>query len=152
MRNDVLLRIWRSLTVLLLALTMGLAWAHLLEMPQKMQLEARLYTVLAQTLYPYFAYVGGPAEVAAVLCCIVLCLLVRKRRPAIVLASIAAVCAAAALGVWFVRVSPMNAEMSRWTASAIPSDWTRVRDQWEHGHALRALLWFVALALVTFVE
>jgi len=29
-RSDVLLRIWRSLTVLLVALTMGLAWAHFL--------------------------------------------------------------------------------------------------------------------------
>ena len=147
-----LLRIWRALTVLLLALAMGLAWAHLLEMPQKMQLEPWLYLVLAPTLYPYFAYVGGPAEVAAVLCCIVLCVLVRKRRPALVLASIAAICAAAALGVWLARVSPMNAEMSRWVPSAIPSDWTRVRDQWEHGHALRALLWSLALALVTFAE
>ena len=66
--SDTSFRLWRTWTVLSLALAMGLAWAHLLEMPPKMQLDAQLYTHLDRTLYPYFAYVGGPVEVLAVIC------------------------------------------------------------------------------------
>lgn len=134
----------------LLALSMGLAWACVLEMPQKMRFDATLYVFLNRQLYAYFAYVGGSAEVGAILGCLVLCVLVR-RRPALVLASIAAACAVGALAIWCAFVSPMNAEMARWAPFAIPSDWIRVRNQWEHGHLARALLWSVALGTVAFI-
>ena len=150
--SGTLFRLLRTWTVLMLALAMGLAWAHLLEMPPKMQLDAQLYTHLDRTLYPYFAYVGGPVEVLAVICTILLCFFVRRRRPDMILACFAAAFAAAALGVWFRFVAPMNTLMARWIHSGIPTDWTRVRDQWEHGHAARAALWTVALALVSFVR
>ena len=150
--SDTSFRLWRTWTVLMLALAMGLAWAHLLEMPPKMQLDAQLYTHLDRTLYPYFAYVGGPVEVLAVICTILLCFFVRRRRPDMILACSAAGFAAAALGVWFWLIAPMNSLMASWIHSGIPSDWTRVRDQWEYGHAARAGLWTVALALDSFVR
>jgi hypothetical protein len=46
----------------------------------------------------------------------------------------------------------MNSLMASWIHSGIPGDWARVRDQWEHGHAARAGLWTVALALDSFVR
>jgi hypothetical protein len=47
-------------------------------------------------------------------------------------------------------VQPVNAEVMRWPLDAIPPDWTKRRDRWEYGHALRAGLVAAALgALVT---
>ena len=145
-------KLFRSSLLWVLALAMGLAWAHLLEMPAKMRLDPELYVLLDRTLYPYFAYVGGIAEVLAVVGCLALCGLSRRRRQDLVLACLAAACAAAALGVWFAVVAPMNAEMSRWTTATIPADFTKVRDRWENGHAMRAVLWSASLFLASLVE
>jgi hypothetical protein len=47
--------------VVLAALTMGLAFAHTRELPQKLAYEAATWTQLQHGLYRYFAMVGGPA-------------------------------------------------------------------------------------------
>jgi len=46
-----LLRLWRVVTILLVALLQGLAFAHLLERPAKLQYDATLYLTLQKTLY-----------------------------------------------------------------------------------------------------
>jgi len=50
-------------------------------------------------------------------------------------------------------VRPVNIEAMRWRLDAIPHDWSRQRDRWEYGHALRAVLMVVAFgALVLSAE
>ena len=44
-----LIQIWRFVTILLVALLMGLAFAHVLERPAKMQYDAQLYITLQKT-------------------------------------------------------------------------------------------------------
>ena len=46
-----LLKLLRVTTLILAALLQGLAFAHLLERPAKMQYDATLYTTLQKTLY-----------------------------------------------------------------------------------------------------
>jgi hypothetical protein len=46
-----LIRTWRFVTVLLVALLLGLAFAHVLERPAKMLYDAELYVTLQKTLY-----------------------------------------------------------------------------------------------------
>ena len=53
--------------VVLAALTMGLAFAHTLELPQKLDYDAATWTQLQHSLYRCFTVVGGPLEVATVL-------------------------------------------------------------------------------------
>jgi hypothetical protein len=53
--------------VVLAALTMGLAFAHTLELPQKLAYEVATWTQLQHGRYRYFAMVGGPLEVATVI-------------------------------------------------------------------------------------
>jgi hypothetical protein len=48
--------------VVLAALTMGLAFAHTLELPQKLDYDAATWTQIQHTLYRYFAVIGGPLE------------------------------------------------------------------------------------------
>jgi len=56
-----LLLIWRFITFLLAALTLAMAFCHLLEMSPKMKYDAALYTTLQQTLYRNFGVPLGAA-------------------------------------------------------------------------------------------
>ena len=104
--------------VVLAALTMGLAFAHTLELPQKLDYDPATWTQLQHSLYRYFAVIGGPLEVATVFAAVV-----------------GAACFVLALGWWFAVVNTANAEVGRWAVDAVPSDWRRWRAQWEFGHA-----------------
>ncbi|MBD2357950.1 hypothetical protein H6G41_25620 [Tolypothrix sp. FACHB-123] len=78
------LRIWRSLTIILVALFTGLEFAHILELPAKMQYDGALYVTIQNSLYRYFGAPGPGAfiTVGAVLWAIALTVLVRKRQSA----------------------------------------------------------------------
>jgi hypothetical protein len=49
----------------------------------------------------------------------------------------------------------MNAVLAGWTPETLPADWTAVRNRWETGHAIHALLFglgFSALVVALLVE
>ena len=58
-------------------LTMGLAFAYTLELPQKLAYEAATWTQLQHSRYRYFAVIGGPLEVATVIAAVVFALRAR---------------------------------------------------------------------------
>lgn len=139
---------WRP-ALLLAALTLGMAFAHTLEMPEKMGYGPQLWTRVNQSLYGYFATVGGPVELANVGLLAVLAAGGRQlsrggRRNA----GWAAGCFAAALVVWFAVVNPANAEISRWAPGAVRSGWILWRDLWEFGHAARFALMLAGFVLL----
>jgi hypothetical protein len=135
------LTLWRLTALLLAALNMGMTWAHVLELPAKMRYDGRRWTQLQLTLYRAFGSEGPgmwiePASVAAAG---VLAFQVRG-RPAFRLTVAAGSLLGLALAAWFAVIAPMNATFARWTPDALPADWTRVRRQWEYGHAARFAL------------
>jgi hypothetical protein len=73
------LRAWRFITILLAALSMGMAWAHALELDPKMTLSETDY-LLFQEIYQEFGRLGTVIEPAAILAAAILTLLVRGRR------------------------------------------------------------------------
>ena len=109
-----LLRIWRFAAIYLTAPTLLLTFCHLLEMPRKMRYGEGLYMVVQHSLYPYFAWVGGFAEVGG--------LPGRPLHPtqkwksSLPSHSAATLCIAAGLGVWFAVVSLANAQMAQWNS------------------------------------
>lgn len=132
---------WLQGTALILAaLTMGMAFAHVLELPEKMSYAPRLWTALNQTLYQYFAVVGGPVEVANVVLLGFLAAGERRRRPRCRGFLLAAGCFAVALAVWFAVVNPANQQVASWPVNHVPVGWGRWRSQWEYGHAVRFAL------------
>src|SRR5215211_3242055 len=120
--------------VVLAALTTGVAFAHTLELPQKLDYDAATWTQLQHSLYRYFAVVGGPLEVATIIAAVVFAVRARGLRGGR-LAAVGAACFVLALGWWFAVVKTSNAEVGRWAVDAVPSDWRRWRAQWERGHA-----------------
>jgi hypothetical protein len=141
-----LLRTWRFLTIMFSAVALSAALAHLMELPGKMTFDARLYVMLHRTLYPTFGQTAGWAEGFALLSVVALSWRVRKRGSAFLLTAAAAVCQVVAMAIFLVFVQPANHTMAGWSLDAIPSDWASWRDQWEYGHAARAVLETVGLA------
>jgi hypothetical protein len=142
----------RVITILLVALLTGLALAHILEQPAKLQYDAALYLLLQQSLYvqwgpPHF---GGVLEPAAIVATGLLVFLIRKSRAGLFYSM-------GALGllllafpvVFFWLVAPANAAFLGATHASIPANWTDLRSSWETGHAIRFALQFAALVLLT---
>jgi hypothetical protein len=143
------LRIWRLLTIMLVALSMGTALCHLLEMPAKLRYEGGTWLMLLHTLYPpAFGTLGASFEVGAVLAAVVLAFLVRHRRPAFGWTLLGAICIVAADAAFWLWVAPVNAAMASLTPQTLPADWTSLRNQWEYTHAGRAVLQIAALAFL----
>ena len=138
------------LSLLFVALTLGLTFAHVLEIAGKLRLGPREWLTVQQNLYVAFGPIGGTCEVLAIVFTW-LTLWQRQRATGEARSAwVAAIATSVGLAAWAAIVAPMNTVLSGWTPDAIPPDWTRVRDRWEFGHALQAVLYviaFVALAL-----
>jgi hypothetical protein len=150
-----ILKTVRYLSLLLVALTLGLTFAHVMEIPGKLRLDGATWLAVQHNLYVAFGVAGAGIEVAAIVLTWVLVLMVRDRRPALWWTLGAAVCVTAGLVDWFLLVAPMNAALSVWTPETLPADWTRYRDQWETGHAIHAGLFglgFSALLIALLAE
>ena len=148
------LRAWRFVTLLLAALSMGMAWAHALELGPKMGLPESDY-ILVQGIYQEFGRLGAVIEPAAVVAAAILTILVRGRPPAFTFSLAGAVLLAAAFAVWIAFVMPANADLAIWDATGAPADWQRIRDQWEYAHLARflpQLAGFCALLISVLVE
>mgnify|MGYP003575393520 CR=1 FL=1 len=143
-----LLRLWRSMTILLVALLQGLAFAHLLERPAKLQYDGALYLTLQKTLYVQWGppNVGGILEPAAIVATLILAFLLRKDRQAFWLTVAAGIALLLAFPViFFWLVAPANEVFLATTPDSAPANWMEMRARWELGHAIRFVLQFFAL-------
>lgn len=132
------LKIWRLITLILVALFMGLEFAHALELPAKMKYDGELYVTLQNSLYQYFGAPGPGAfiTVGAVLFAIALTVLVRKRRSAFGWTLVGTLCLAIAFPlIFFLWIEPVNVVIERSSAGAVPANWEQLRNQWEFAHA-----------------
>lgn len=143
-----LLRAWYFITLVLTALLMGTSFAHTLEMPAKLSVDGLTWMMFQHTLYPFFAYIGAPIELGAIFTASGLAFLMRGERRAFYLILTAALCLAAAFGVWLGFTNVVNAETGKWTANALPLDWAAWRAQWEYSHVARFALHFCAFNLL----
>jgi len=151
-------RIWRFFTLLLAALALTMDSAHLLELPQKMQYDAQMYSAVNTTLYRYFAVIGGMYQVGSIVAAVLLVFLVHKRGPSFRWTLAGALCLLLAFGIWLAVVAPVNREVTaafRAAPASVPALWMRLRLRWEYGHVVGFIVQFVglcALVLSVLVE
>ncbi len=134
-------RIVYFLALLLTALALAPAMAHLLELPNKIDL-ARDQYLLVQSIYRGWALLGV-VIVPALIATLVLPFLVRRRRTAFVAAVTGFVALAASHALFWIFTYPANVATGNWTS--LPGDWRALRSQWEYSHAAAALLTLVAM-------
>jgi hypothetical protein len=144
-----LLRTTRFVAIMLAALTLGLGFCHLMQLPSRMGWDQYLWvgSTVQGGLYALFGSAGAVMFVTAVIALALLAYFVREHsRPGFRLALAAAFLFAAALVLWWVLVYPVNVELARWVNGPVPADWTVYRARWEWGHAVISLVELVGFA------
>ena len=161
-----MIRTLEALAVLLTAVVMALSLAHALELPGKMRLPRETYLATQAIYYPGFT-IGGIAEPLAAIALFALLLLVPAGSTRFWLILFALIALAAVHVVFWIWVQPINRiwlkDIDLGSASAAffgtkvtaagardrdTQNWTSLRDQWEYGHAVRAVLAMIGLTLL----
>jgi hypothetical protein len=144
--------LWSLLSVVIAALSLGPSFAHVLEAVPRLTVwspELWREATVFNAQFEYFAIVGAPLDVGAVIVLAILAYLVRRERRVFRLVLAAVLLCAAALATWFLWVAPANAVLASWTRGPVPPDFNTVRDSWETGHMAVAafkFIGFIALA------
>ena len=143
-------RVLRFAVLLLSTLTVGMKFAHVLELPPKLQLPPDVYIAVQSRLYRLFGTIGPVLDVAMVVATVLLAIAV-FRTPSFryTLAGLAAM--VLSLLVWLVVVFPANMPLQEWAASgAMPADWERWRNRWQYGQLASFLCDAAGYCLVLF--
>jgi hypothetical protein len=142
----------KLIALTLAALSLGPSFAHVLEAVPRLTVwppELWRETTVFQRQFEWFALVGAPIDVAAIIVAFVLCYRLRRERSPFRFALTAALLLAGGLASWFAAVTPANAILATWKPGPIAADFEAVRTRWEIGHMLVAVLklaGFAALA------
>jgi hypothetical protein len=134
---------------MLAALTLGLGFCHLMQLPSRLGWDQYLWvgSTVQGGLYAAFGSVGAVIFVATVIVLALLAYFVREHgRPGFALALVAAILFVAAFALWWVLVYPANVELAKWVNGPVPADWTDTRARWEWGHAIIALVELIGFA------
>lgn len=151
------------IATLLAAVVAGLALAHALERPGKTRLSRSEYAVVQRIYYPGFTVAGAVSEVPGVVVTAVAVALADGTVD-VALRVVALTALVGVQVVFWAVVQPVNrfwvegvdlGELGtrffgrRRGAPGRAADWTALRDRWEGGHVIRAVL--ACLALVCLV-
>jgi hypothetical protein len=140
-----MIKVLQFVAMLLTAVAMAAGWAHLLTLPNKMTLSHDDYLTVQQ-IYRGWALLGF-IVVGALVATAMLTVLQRGAGTSFYLALTATLCIALSLAVFFLFTFPANKATQNWTV--LPQQWQALRQHWEYSHATGAVLYFVALALLT---
>ena len=156
-------RILQIVAILVVSVAMALALAHALELPGKLRLSREQYLAVQPIYYPGFT-VGGIAEPVALVLMLILLSSLPLHSAAFSLTAAALAALVAMHATYWLLTHPVN---NFWLKDVKPtglgarffaaapfdrpddsSSWTRLRDQWEYSHVLRAGLGLASLALL----
>lgn len=143
------LKTWRYLSLVLAALAMSMSFAHLMEMPARLGWDAPLWvgSTVDGAQYIMFGTLGGGIFSLSVLVLVVLAIRVRHRAPVVRwLSTLAALLFTLAFLLFWIVISPVNAEIATWAGGNVPEDWSRWRLRWELGHMVNAVLLLTGFA------
>jgi hypothetical protein len=134
-------RWYRFASLLFAALALIPAGAHLLELPNKIDLNGADYLV-AQQIYRGWAW-AGIIVVGALVSIALTAWQVRNRPAALYPVLIALACILGTQALFWAFNFPSNQQTHNWTT--LPEHWQALRRQWEFAHAGSALLNLAAL-------
>ncbi len=137
--------------LVLVALSLAPSYAHILEaLPRLTVWSPELWrdATVFHRQFEWFALIGAPIDVAAIIAAVTLAFLARGRRPMFWLVAAGALCLAAGLAAWLTLVAPANAVLGTWKPGPIPADFDLVRTRWETGHMVVAALKFCGFVLL----
>jgi hypothetical protein len=128
----------------LTALILVPSGAHLIEMPNKFALDRDAYFAVQQ-IYAGWAFFAVPILAAVVANGALFIAERRLSTSAARAALIASILIILSNVVFFIWMFPANQATANWTQ--MPETWQPLRRQWEYGHAVIAVIVFVALLM-----
>ncbi len=131
--------------VVLMALALVPVGAHLLALPNKIDLPQQDYFTV-QAIYLGWWLPSGIILISAIVASLVLAIRLRGAGTRFWLAVAGFVLIASTLVIFFVWTQPANTATANWTV--VPDNWQALRTQWEYSHATNAVLTFAALCAV----
>lgn len=137
-----IVKVFYFLALFFASLALGPALAHLLELPNKINLSRADYLTVQQ-IYRGWALLGiviFPALIST----FVLTLLLRKEWRPFVFSFIGFLCIVGTQVVFWTYTFPANQVTNNWTM--LPDNWEQLRRQWEYSHAASAVLNVLAVA------
>lgn len=142
---------WLALvTVVVMAVSFGPSFAHVLEAPPRLGTwspELWREATVFNGQFAWFAIVGAPLDVGSIILGAVFAFSLRGDR-AFRFALAAALFYALALGLWFSVVAPANSVLATWVPGPMPDDFAAIRDRWEGGHMAVTAAKFCGLVCV----
>lgn len=142
MRTEV--KIMSFVSLLSTALAMCPYVAHLMALPNKIDLSPQEYFKIQQ-IYTGWSYSAIVILLSFVSTC-TLSVLLRNYADAFRLALASAFCIGISLVIFFMFTFPANQVTENWTSQ--PYDWQTLRLNWEYSHAANALFYVAAEALL----
>lgn len=139
------LRIATLVAVLLTALALVPAGAHLFSLGNKIDMPRDQYFI-AQNVYQGWAWLGAVLFVA-IGADVTAGLIAREQRQRGGFAFAAAILLLVSAVIFFVWTYPANRATENWTM--MPDNWATLRAQWEYSHAASAAMVFAALCAIT---
>jgi hypothetical protein len=130
------------LSLAFVALCLGPALAHLLALPNKIELARDDYFTVQQ-IYRGWALLGI-VIVGALVSTLALAWMTRRQPPAFYWVLTSLVCLVLAQALFWIFTYPANVATNNWTA--VPENWQALRVRWEYSHAVGAILTLAALA------
>jgi amino acid permease len=129
------------LAIMLTAIAMGAGLAHLFELPNKINISAADYLTVQRNYDNW--WIVGLSVPLAFLSVLGLAISLRGTGTPFTLVLIALVLLAGEMVAFWGFTAPVNRATENWTM--LPSNWEELRDQWEYSHAVRAILYVLAL-------
>ena len=129
------------LAIMLTAIALGAGLAHLFELPNKIGLSAQDYLTVQRNYDNW--WIVGLVVPLAFLAVLALTIALRSTGAPFVLTLIALLLLVAELAVFWGITAPVNRATENWTA--LPANWQEQRALWEYSHAVRAILYVLAL-------
>jgi hypothetical protein len=158
-----MLVVYKTATVIVVAIAMALSLAHTLELPGKLRLNKEQYLAVQPIYYPGFT-IGGIAEPLGMLMIFGLILLMPTGMGAFWLTVSAFAAVVAMHALYWLMIHPVNnfwlkdtelgrtgagffgADPLRRGAAGKEPDWTALRDRWEYSH-----VWHEAFGLLSLI-
>jgi len=142
------LRIAYLVNILLYALVMGVFWGTWFSLSRSISsIAPDVFLDIGHTMIANLARPMSLLMPAALISSVLLLIvLARQRRDAVFfLALTSFVLMIAALAITLAVNVPIDNDISRWTPSSLPADWTATRDRWEAYHTIRTFASVAAL-------
>ena len=134
------------LSLFFVALAMAPAMAHLLALPNKINLPREQYLIVQQ-IYRGWALLGI-VVLGGLLSILVLTIMVRKQPKTFVPSLVAFLCMVGTQVLFWTFTYPANQQTRNWIV--LPENWLALRKQWEYSHAASAGLNLVAFVVLIF--